>query len=222
MNARVPEGPSSALAFRRHAAVWLPLVSALLIVAGFFLDPDIGGRGRELAREYAENPGRIQLSAVALRLAFAFLIVPTLVLVSLVVGRGGWIANAAAVCAVLGMTTLPGFLLTDFYDVAIYGELGGDAWQQVNDRLEELPGAIFTFVTGFFGFLLALPLALLAAWRARLVPWWPAAAVTAGEVCAQALPGGYGLLVWAAALAATSFALRALPMSRARTEAPPS
>ena len=142
---------------------------------------------------------------------------------SLVVGPGGWLANAAAVCAVLGMTTLPGFLLTDFYDVAIYGELGGDAWQQVNDRIEELPGAIFMFVTGFFGFLLALPLALLAAWRAGLVPWWPALAVAAGEVAAQALPGGYGLLVWAAALAATSIALRGLLLtSRARTEATPS
>jgi hypothetical protein len=62
-------------------------VSALLIVAGFFLDPDIGASGRELAKSYAENPGRIQLSADALHFAFAFLAVPVLGLV--VVIRGG-------------------------------------------------------------------------------------------------------------------------------------
>jgi hypothetical protein len=44
----------------------------------------------------------------------------------------------------------------------------------VNDRIEELPGAVVMFVPGFAGFLLAFPLALLAAWRARLLPLWPA------------------------------------------------
>ena len=57
------------------------------------------------------------------------------------------------------MTTLPGLLLVDFYDVAVYGELGGDDWQTVSDRLEEPPAAIFLFVSALAGFLLALPLA---------------------------------------------------------------
>ena len=55
------------------------------------------------------------------------------------------------------MTTLPGFLLGDFYDIAIYGELGGEAWQEVDDRLAELPGATVMFLTGVLGFALALP-----------------------------------------------------------------
>lgn len=198
------------LAVRRYAVVFAPLVSALLIVAGFFLDPDIGASGRELAKSYAENPGRIQLSADALHFAFAFLAVPVLGLVVVIRRRGVWLANVAGLAAILGLTTLPGFLLTDFYDVAIYGELGGDAWQTVNDRIEELPGAMVMFVTGFGGFLLAFPLALLAAWRARLLPLWPAVAVAVGEVCAQAVPGGFGLLLWALALAAVTFVLRRL------------
>jgi hypothetical protein len=198
---------SSALAFRRHAAIWTPLVSAVLIVAAFFLDPDIGGSGRELAKEYAENPGRIQLSALSLRFAFALLILPAFLLIWRVRERGAWLANLAGVFAVLGMTTLPGFLLTDFYDIAIYGELGGDAWQQVNDRLEELPGATFMFLTAFLGFFLTLPVALLAAWRARLLPWWLALVVTASAISTQAIPGGLGLLVLAAALAALTYAL---------------
>jgi hypothetical protein len=200
-------GLSSALAFRRQAVIWAPLVSGLLIVAAFFLDPDIGASGRELAQAYAEEPGRIQLSALSLRFAFALLIVPAFWLVASVRERGAWLANIAGVFIVLGMTTLPGFLLTDFYDVAIYGELGGDAWDRVDDRLNELPGATFFFATGFFGFFLALPTALLAAWRARFLPWWPAAVLFAGEICAQAVPDGLGLLIWSAALCALSYAL---------------
>jgi hypothetical protein len=198
----------AALALRRFAVVWASAVSGVLIVAAFFLDPDIGASGRELAREYAENPGRIQLSALSLRFAFALLVLPSFALIRAVRERGAWLANVAGLCAVLGMTTLPGFLLVDFYDVAIYGELGGDAWQAVTDRLEELPGATFMFVTGFFGFLLTLPIALVAAWRARLLPWWPALVVSAGQIAAQAIPGGFGLLLMAASLVALAYALR--------------
>jgi len=205
---------SSALAVRRYAVVFAPLVAAVLIVAGFFLDPDIGASGRELAREYAENPGRIQLSALSFHFAFALLALPVVALIVLVRERGVWLANAAALCAVLGVTTLPGFLITDFYDIAIYGELGGDAWDAVDDRINELPAAVILFLTGFIGFALSLPLALLAAWRGRLVPLWPAVAVAAGTICAQAVPEGIGLLLWAVALAATSFALMGLYRER--------
>ena len=95
------------------------------------------------------------------------------------------------------MTTLPGFLLGDFYDIAIYGEVGGEAWQVVDDRLAELPGATVMFLTGVLGFALALPAALLAAWRAGLLSWWPAALLFAGAVSAEVVPGGFGLLIWA-------------------------
>jgi hypothetical protein len=197
----------SPLRFRRWAVVVAPALAALLIVAGFFLDPAIDESGRELAREYAEHAGREQVSALAFHFGFALLAVPAVALIVAVRGRGAWLANLAAFFAVLGMTTLPGFLLTDFYDIAIYGELGGDAWQAVNDRIEELPGALVLFLTGFLGHLLALPTALLAAWRAGLLQWWPAATVAAGEVAAQAIPDGYGLLLWAATLLALAYAL---------------
>jgi hypothetical protein len=198
---------SSALRVRRWAVVVAPALAAAGIVAGFFLDPAIGESGRELAREYAEHPGREQVSALAFHFAYALLAVPAVALIVAVRGRGAWLANTAGLLGVLGLTTLPGFLLTDFYDIAIYGELGGDAWQTVTDRIEELPGAAVMFLTGLVGFFLALPIAVLAAWRAELLTWWPAAAVFAGEVAGLAIPGGYGLLVWAATLLALAYAL---------------
>ena len=200
----------SALRVRQGAVVVAPVLAAILILAGFFLDPAIDESGRELAREYAEHPGREQISALAFHFAFALLAIPAVALIVAVGGRGVWLANLAAFLAFLGMTTLPGFLLTDFYDIAIYGELGGDAWETVDDRLQELPGATVMFLTGFLGFVLALPVALFAAWRAGLLHWWPAVLVFAGSVAAQAVPDGFGLLIWAGTLVVLGYMLRRL------------
>ena len=82
---------------RRIAIIGAPLLSALLIVAGFFLDPAIDASGRELAREYAAHPGREQVSALAFHFAFALLAIPAVALIVAVRGRGAWIANIAAV-----------------------------------------------------------------------------------------------------------------------------
>jgi hypothetical protein len=202
---------SSASRVRRLAVVAAPALAALLIVVGFFADPAIEKSGRELAAEYAAHPDREQVSALAFHFAFALLAIPAVAVIVAVRDRGAWLANVAALLAFLGMTTLPGFLLTDFYDIAIYGELGGDAWDAVDDRLEEQAGATIMFVTGFFGFVLTLPVALLGAWRAGMVSWWPAALLLAGGICSQAVPDGLGLLIWAATVLVLSFVLWRLP-----------
>ena len=202
---------SSALSFRRIALLVAPLIAAVLLVVGVFVDPDIEASGRELAREYAENPGREQVSALAFHFAFVMWAPIVFALVGLVRGRGAWLANIAAVLATLGATTLPGFLLTDFYDIAIYGELGGDAWQQVTDRIEQLPGATVLFITGFLGHFLCLPFALFGAWRAGLVALWVPIAMTVALVAAQAFqPFGSGLLILAVAMVGLAYVLSKL------------
>jgi hypothetical protein len=199
---------SSALAFRRWALVVLPLVAAVLIVAGVFLDPDIDASGRELAEEYADNPGVTQLSALSFHFAFVAWAPLVFALVGYARGRGAWLANVAAILAVLGATTLPGFLIVDFYDIAIVDTVGGDAYDDVTDRLEELPGATVLFITGFLGHLLCLPVALFAAWRARLLPLWVPLVVSLATIGAQVLqPFGSGLLVLAVAMVALAYAL---------------
>ena len=204
----------SALGFRRAAVIAAPVLSALLIVAGFFLDPAIDESGREPAREY-RTPPRAGI-ALAFHFAFAFRCPgrrpdrrrP----------RASLLANLAALP--LGMTTLPGFLLTDFYDIAIYGELGGDAWDAVDDRIQEPPGGGDHVPDRLPRFLLTLPVALLAAWRAGLLPWWPALVVLAGSVAARAIPGGFGLLVWAGALLVLGYVLWRFPAEPTATPSP--
>jgi hypothetical protein len=198
----------SALEFRRVALIVAPLLAAVLIVAGVFLDPDIDESGRDLAQEYADNPGVTQLSAVSFHFAFIVWAPLVFALAGPVRGRGAWLANVAALLAVFGATTLPGFLIVDFYDIAIAGELGLDAYDQVDDRLDELPGATVIFVSGFLGHVLCLPVALFAAWRAGLLPLWTPIVVSVATVLAQALqPLGSGLLLLALSMVALSYAL---------------
>ena len=208
---------SSALAFRRIALVVAPLVAAVLIVAGVFLDPDIDASGSELAREYAEHPGVTQVSAVSFHFAFVMWAPLVFALVGMVRGRGAWLANVAAILAVLGATTLPGFLIVDFYDIAIVDEAGLEAYDRITDRLEELPGANVIFASGFLGHVLCLPVALFAAWRGGLLPLWTPVVVSVATVLAQALdPFGSGLLILAAAMVAVSYALWRMPWPRDR------
>jgi hypothetical protein len=198
----------SALEFRRIGLIAAPLLAAVLIVAGVFLDPDIDASGRDLAREYADNPGVTQLSAASFHFAFVMWAPLVFALVGLVRARGAWLANVAAVLAVLGATTLPGFLIVDFYDIAIAGELGLDAHDQVTNRLEELPGATVIFVTGFLGHLLCLPVALFAAWRGGFLPLWTPVLVSVATILAQVLqPLGSGLLLLALGMVALAYAL---------------
>jgi hypothetical protein len=187
----------------------------VLIVAGVFLDPDIDASGRELAEEYAANEGVTQLSALSFHFAFIVWAPLVFALVGLVRGRGAWLANVAAILAVLGATTLPGFLLVDFYDIAIYDAVGGDGWDEINDRIEELPGATVLFITGFLGHMLCLPVVLFAAWRAGLMPLWTPLLVAISVLLAQALqPFGSGLLILALAMIGLAYVLWKLPTGR--------
>ena len=69
----VRTAPANERSTRRAAIVAAPVLAALLMVAGFFLDPATGKSGRELAAEYAAHPGREQVSALAFHFAFALL-----------------------------------------------------------------------------------------------------------------------------------------------------
>lgn len=201
------KGHSSALSFRRLFLIIAPLIAAVLMVAGVFLDPDIDESGVELAQAYADNPGRTQLSALSFHFAFIMWAPIVFILAGMVRGRGAWLANVGAILATLGATTLPGFLLVDFYDIAIVDAVGPEGYERIDDELNDLPGAAVLFITGFLGHVLCLPFALFAAWRARLLQLWTPVVVTVALVLAEFLqPLGSGLLLAAVAMVALSYA----------------
>lgn len=183
------------VSFRRQAAAWSLVAGGILVGIAYFVDPDMSADGVDLARAYAEEPERIQVSAVALRLAFALVLVPVFVLAGEVRGRGGGLATLAAALALLG-AGLSGLLVVDLYDLAIYDQHGGEGWQAVSARLEALPGMHLLFLTAYLPHLLALPVAMVAAWRAGIAPGWGIALAAAAPLATLAAPA-WGLLVMA-------------------------
>lgn len=120
------------------------------------------------------NPGPLQLKSLGFHWSYAFWIAPASLLAAYVKGRGAWLANIAAVLGSVGMTTLPGLLFVDWYDPAIGQLYGVDGTARVNELMTQTVwGPIAFTVPGMIGFMVALPLAALALWRAGRVRWWP-------------------------------------------------
>ncbi len=175
--------PTSALAARRAFLVAAPVLAGLLAVVGAYADPGAGVSGPRMYEIYADNPGPLQFKSLGFHWSYAFWIAPALLAAAYVRGRGAWIANVAAFLGFVGMTTLPGLLFVDWYDSAIGQLYGAEATVAVSEHMSEtMWGVPYFALPGLVGFVLALPLAVVALWRAGLVRWWAFVAVVAGYV----------------------------------------
>lgn len=96
------------LSIRRWFLVASPVLAGLFAVLGAACDPAVGQDGPVLWEAYAENPEPLQLKSFGLHWAYAFWLVPTLLIAGLVRDRGVWIANVAAFLGFVGISTLPG------------------------------------------------------------------------------------------------------------------
>jgi hypothetical protein len=200
-----------AVRVRRWLLVASPVLAGLFAVLGAAADPAAGISGSEMWGIYADEPGRLQWRSFGFHWSYAFWIAPALLLAPYVRARGAWLATVAAVVAFVGMTTLPGLLIVDFYDSAIGQVAGVGTTEQVNELMREtMWGAKAIAIPGLLGFALALPLAGLAVWRAGLVRSWAAAL----PVAALAAFLGSGVMSWGAVLAAAFLALFAAAIER--------
>jgi hypothetical protein len=170
-----------ALRLRRWALVAMPVLAGVLAVVGALADPAPGETGQRLNEAYTLGMGPLQVKSLSLHWAYAFWIAPAVLVVRHVVGRGRALANVAGVVGFAGMTTLPGLLFIDWVDSAVGQLWGPAAIDQMHGLVEEQAWAFpIMQLPGIIGLFLALPLAVLALWRARLARWWaPLAAVLA-------------------------------------------
>jgi hypothetical protein len=200
---------ASARAARHWVLVLSPVVAGVLAVAGALADPAVDQDGRVLFEIYAAEPGPLQWKSLAYHFAYGFWALAALLLAGRVRDRGSWVANVAGVLAFLGITTLPGFLLADFYDSAVGQTFGADGALRVADAMGGMWALTVMVSSGVAGLLLCLPVACVAAWRARMVAWWVPVAVTAGIVGGFLVIGANvpGALVMAAGFVVLSVAL---------------
>jgi hypothetical protein len=201
--------PGTALRVRRWFLVAAPVLAGLFAVLGAAADPAVGENGRPLYEKYAANPEPLQWKSFGFHYAYTLWLAAALLLALLIRRRGVWLANAAALAALLGISTIPGFLIVDFYDSAIGQVAGVDAAVRVEQTMEGMWGVTAIAAPGT-AFLLALPLAALAAWRAGLVRWWAPAAVVAGHLAFMFS----NVSVWGTALMTACFAVLSYALAR--------
>ena len=200
---------SKALAVRRGLLVAMPVLAGAFLVLGAAADPAGGISGAEMNRIYIDHPEALQWKSTGYHWAYALMIAPAMLLASYVKGRGAWIANIAAVIGFLGATTLPGMLMSDWYVAGIGHFYGLEGTLAVEEHMFSTMWGVKGFIIpGMLGFVLSLPLATIALWRARLVRWWAFAAVL-GAYAAFFVSGArvWGTLISLALLTVFSFAV---------------
>lgn len=164
-----PEIPS-ALRARRVAVIAAAALSGLLVLVSMVIDPAPDADGSEMVAGYAANLTRSGLHTNLIHYGFALLAPVVYAMVGLVGGRGAWLANVAGVFAIVGLSTLPGLVLLDFTSVATVLATDLETSSLVDQELEELPYFLAIIIPAFLTSILALPLAVVALWRARLFP----------------------------------------------------
>jgi hypothetical protein len=171
---------STAISARRWAVVGAAGLSGVLVMVSMFVDPVPSAVGRELVEGYADDQFRAGLHTNLIHYGFALIAPVVYAMVALVRGRGAWLANVAGVLAVLGLSTLPGLVLIDFASVATHLSSGQEAVAAMEDEMDGLGWFLAVVIPAFLTSILALPVAVAALWRARLVPGYlPVVAVVA-------------------------------------------
>jgi hypothetical protein len=203
---------NSALSFRRWAVILAAALSGILVLVSMFVDPVPSAEGRELIQGYAANKGRQGLHTNLIHYGFALFAPVAYAMVGLVRQRGAWIANLAGLFAVIGLSTLPGLVLLDYFSVGVEQVAGVDVAFDGQTAAEGLPGFAVLIAPAFVTSLLAVPVALLALWRAGLVAWWLPVMSAATFLAPNVLPGWLlGFSIMAAGMLTVAWALWRIP-----------
>ena len=173
------ESRSKALGLRRGFLLAAPVLAGLFATVGAVADPAAGIAGKEMLEIYFDNPERLQFKSLGYHWSYAFWIVPAMLIVPLVRGRGAWLATITGLIGFLGVSTMPGLLLSDWFDSAIGQAVGMDGHEAVYDAMEGMWGIPVFIAPGIVALFLALPMAMLSLWRAGLARWWGFAAAVA-------------------------------------------
>jgi hypothetical protein len=200
-----------ALSARRAFLVAAPVLAGAFAVVGAYADPAAGLSGPEMQALYTANPGPLQFKSLGFHWAYAFWFVPALLIAPYVRGKGAWLANVTAFVGFVGISTLPGLLMADWFDSAIGQAVGAEGYAAVVERLDAMWGVPVMILPGTISLALALPLTAITLMRAGLVRWWALAAVVAGFAAFM----GSSVTWWGCAIMTGCFSVFAYALARA-------
>ena len=200
-----------ALSARRAFLVAAPVLAGAFAVVGAYADPAAGLSGPEMQALYTANPGPLQFKSLGFHWAYAFWFVPALLIAPYVRGKGAWLANVTAFLGFVGISTLPGLLMADWFDSAIGQAVGAEGYAAVVERLDAMWGVPVMILPGTISLALVLPLTAITLMRAGLVRWWALAAVVAGFAAFM----GSSVTWWGCAITTGCFSVFAYALARA-------
>ena len=215
---------SPALRLRRRFVIAAAALSGLLVFVSMIVDPVPDADGVDLVVGYAENLTASGLHTNLIHYGFALTIPVAFAIVGLVRGRGAVLANLAGLLAILGLTSLPGLVMLDFYAVAALRATDVETVAAIEREMEGLTWFIAIIAPAGLAMMVAMSVAVLALWRAGLAPWPVAVGIVAASLAPSVgLPWWLGFGANALGMLALAYVLASVPMhvwypSAARSE----
>jgi hypothetical protein len=169
--------------FRRRAMAVGIGVGAAFTFAGFATTNWEGSSDTAAyLNSLAETPTQSQIAAVLLHFGYMGFLPMILALGMFARRRAVKLGHVGLGIGLLGALSLPGLLVTDFYDLAIRQSLPLDKAVEVSEKSQSYGWGIAIGGPIVLGVFVGMLLLLIAAWRARFMAWWPAVLLPVGLV----------------------------------------
>ncbi|MDO8187432.1 hypothetical protein Q5424_12165 [Conexibacter sp. JD483] len=165
------------------------IVASLLLQAGYLVTPwEDEATTLSYHAALAGHPDQAMIAATLLRFGWVAWAPAAFGIVALLRPRGGWLLAIGGTLAIVGTVSMPGLLVTDFYDLALAQELPAGTAAQVSDAATDHPLLIAFQLPAVAGCILGTTLLFFALWRARVIALWVPLLVLGGWVVTFALP----------------------------------
>lgn len=177
--------------FSRLIAAFALIAGPLLVLAGMVATPwesEPGTAGYHDA--LAADPGQSEVAAMLLHFGFLLMLPAALALMHLARLSVPRLAHVGGLLAVFGLATLPGLLVTDFYDLALAEALPREESVKIADAATEGWAPIVLVLTGAFPVIIGLIVLAVAAWRAGAATGLAAACMSLGWLVPMASSTG--------------------------------
>jgi hypothetical protein len=177
--------------FSRVVAVFGLIAAPLLTLAGMAATPwEDENTTAAYHDALAAHPDQALIAAMLLHFGFLLLLPASLGMMHLARGASPKLAHVGGLLAVFGLATLPGLLVTDFYDLALAEALPRAQSVPISDDAQGSWAAAVLGISGAFPVVIGMIVLAFATWRAGVVPVWAAVLATAGWVAPFVFPIG--------------------------------
>ncbi|MBE2318149.1 hypothetical protein DVA67_019360 [Solirubrobacter sp. CPCC 204708] len=187
--------------FSRLVAAFSLIAAPLLVLAGMAATPwEDENTTAAYHDALAGHPDQAEIAAMLLHFGFLALLPASLGLMHLARGAMPKLAHVGGLLAIFGLATLPGLLVTDFYDLALAEALPRAQSVPISDATQESWAAAVLGLTAAFPTIIGMIVLAVAAWRAGAAPGWTALLVALGWLAPMAGPIGLAFSVAGAIL----------------------